>query len=152
EFLTDVRVPDSDRIGEVDQGWTVGTRWMFHEKNAVGGGSPYVTGGMFAAATAEADTRMIELARTMGHLDDPQTLELLGEAHILDQARRALSARIVEGMKAGVFSDSAAAIARLQSAKVTERHMNLAMDIAGTSAVATLPDDPWADQGFRYLE
>ena len=32
EFLTDVRVPDSDRIGEVDGGWTVGTRWMFHER------------------------------------------------------------------------------------------------------------------------
>ena len=32
EFLTDVRVPDSDRIGEVDDGWTVGTRWMFHER------------------------------------------------------------------------------------------------------------------------
>ena len=44
EFITDLRVPDSDRVGEVDQGWTVGTRWMFHEKNAMGGGSPYVTG------------------------------------------------------------------------------------------------------------
>ena len=32
EFLTDVRVPDTDRIGEVDDGWTVGTRWMFHER------------------------------------------------------------------------------------------------------------------------
>ena len=26
EFLTDLRVPDTDRIGEVDDGWTVGTR------------------------------------------------------------------------------------------------------------------------------
>ena len=33
EFLTDVRVPDTDRIGDVDQGWTVGTRWMFYEKS-----------------------------------------------------------------------------------------------------------------------
>ena len=32
EFLTDVRVPDTDRVGEVDDGWTVGTRWMFHER------------------------------------------------------------------------------------------------------------------------
>ena len=32
EFLTDVRVPDTDRIGEVDGGWTVGVRWMFHER------------------------------------------------------------------------------------------------------------------------
>ena len=32
EFMTDVIVPDSDRVGEVDDGWTVGTRWMFHER------------------------------------------------------------------------------------------------------------------------
>ena len=44
EFLTDVTVPDSYRVGDVDDGWTVGTRWMFHERNAMGGGSPYVSG------------------------------------------------------------------------------------------------------------
>ena len=32
EFMTDVIVPDSDRVGDVDDGWTVGTRWMFHER------------------------------------------------------------------------------------------------------------------------
>ena len=32
EFMTDLRVPDSDRVGEVDEGWTIGTRWMFHER------------------------------------------------------------------------------------------------------------------------
>ena len=53
EFMTDLRVPDSDRVGEVDQGWTVGTRWMFHERNAVGGGSPYVSGAeRFASGVA----------------------------------------------------------------------------------------------------
>ena len=41
EFLTDVRVPDTDRLGEVNDGWTVGTRWMFHERMATN--SPYVT-------------------------------------------------------------------------------------------------------------
>jgi alkylation response protein AidB-like acyl-CoA dehydrogenase len=33
EFITDLRVPDSDRLGEVDEGWTVGTRWMFYERS-----------------------------------------------------------------------------------------------------------------------
>ncbi len=32
EFLSDVRVPDTDRVGDVDDGWTVGIRWMFHER------------------------------------------------------------------------------------------------------------------------
>jgi alkylation response protein AidB-like acyl-CoA dehydrogenase len=33
EFLTDVRIPDSHRIGEVDDGWTVGIRWMYYERS-----------------------------------------------------------------------------------------------------------------------
>ena len=27
EFITDVRIPDSDRVGPVGQGWSVGTGW-----------------------------------------------------------------------------------------------------------------------------
>ena len=35
EFLTDVIVPDSDRVGPVDGGWGVGTRWMFSRADAL---------------------------------------------------------------------------------------------------------------------
>ncbi|RYY43545.1 MAG: acyl-CoA dehydrogenase, partial [Sphingomonadales bacterium] len=41
EFLTDVRVPDSARIGEIDAGWSIGTRWMYYER--LGHHSPFVT-------------------------------------------------------------------------------------------------------------
>jgi len=41
EFFTDVRIPDSDRVGEIDAGWAIGTRWMYHER--IGHNSPYVT-------------------------------------------------------------------------------------------------------------
>ena len=65
EFLTDVRVPDTDRIGDVDDGWTVGTRWMFHERNAMGGGSPYVSGPMLRYERGGNRDPMVELAREM---------------------------------------------------------------------------------------
>ena len=41
EFMTDVIIPDTERIGAVDDGWTVVTRWMFHERMLYN--SPYVT-------------------------------------------------------------------------------------------------------------
>src|SRR3546814_14287070 len=41
ELLSDVRVPDTDRIGEVDDGWTVGTPWLFHERPLLN--SPHAT-------------------------------------------------------------------------------------------------------------
>ena len=71
EFMTDVRVPDSDRVGEVDDGWTVGTRWMFHERNTMGGGSPYVSGPQFRFGAGSNRDPMVELARSTGRLDDP---------------------------------------------------------------------------------
>ena len=68
EFMTDLRVPDSDRVGEVDQGWTVGTRWMFHERNAVGGGSPYVSGPAIALRWRRRERRS---AHRTGQEDRP---------------------------------------------------------------------------------
>jgi alkylation response protein AidB-like acyl-CoA dehydrogenase len=151
EFMTDVRVPDSDRIGEVDQGWTVGTRWMFHEKNAMGGGSPFVTGSLHAALVESRDT-FVDLARATERVEEPGTQALVGEAHMLGLARGALSARITAGMRAGVMPDNSAAIARLISALAFQRQSTIALELAGANAAATLPDDPWAEQGFNFLE
>ena len=33
-FFSDVRLPDAERVSQVDDGWTVGIRWMFYERSA----------------------------------------------------------------------------------------------------------------------
>ncbi len=53
EFITDVRVPDSARIGDVNEGWTIGTRWMFHERMLHN--SPYVTSATGNAGSARRE-------------------------------------------------------------------------------------------------
>ena len=152
EFITDLRVPDSDRVGDVDQGWTVGTRWMFHEKNAMGGGSPFVTGTFHSNFGVDSGDPLVELARATGRIDDPRTQELVGEAAMMRLARTGLSVRITTAMRTGALPDNAAAIARLQSAVVAQRLNTIALEIAGANAAATLPDDPWAEEGFNFLE
>jgi alkylation response protein AidB-like acyl-CoA dehydrogenase len=149
--MTDVRVPDSARVGEVDQGWTVGTRWMFHEKNAMGGGSPFVTGSLHAALVESRDP-YVDLARGTGRTDDPRVQELVGEAHLLGLARSALSARITTGLRTGQMPENSAAIARLISAVAFQRQSTISLDLAGANAAATLPGDPWAEKGFNFLE
>ena len=37
-FFTDVRVPDSHRLGEVNGGWTVALTTLMNERAAIGGG------------------------------------------------------------------------------------------------------------------
>ena len=151
EFMTDVRVPDSDRVGEVDQGWTVGTRWMFHEKNAMGGGSPFVTGSLHSGLIESRDP-YVDLVRGTGRTDDPGAQQLVGEAHMLGLARGALSARISVGMRTGQMPDNSAAIARLISAVAFPRQSTISLDLAGPNAAASLPDEPWAEKGFSFLE
>ena len=152
EFMTDLRVPDSDRVGEVDQGWTVGTRWMFHERNAMGGGSPYVSGPMRRAGGG-TDRRdpLVELASKTGRLDDPRARDLIGEARTLGRAQEELSKRIAEGMGAGVFPDTTAAIARLMSSVVINRHVNINLEMAGPAAVASNEGDVGAGVGMSFL-
>ena len=153
EFMTDLRVPDSDRVGDVDHGWTVGTRWMFHEKNAMGGGSPYVTGSMYSNADESrlADP-LVKLAEATGRLGDLRARDLIGEAYVLKVARRQLSNRITAGMQAGVFPENSAAIARLMSAVTLQRTNTIALELAGPGAAASLPDEAWARRGFDFLE
>jgi hypothetical protein len=86
EFLTDVRVPDSDRIGDVDDGWTVGTRWMFHERMLTN--SPLVT--VPAGATHGGSGPSLDVvARDAGRLSDPHVRDLVGEARMLESSRHA---------------------------------------------------------------
>ena len=152
EFMTDLRISDRDRVGDVDDGWTVGRRWMFHERIALGGGSPYTSGKPPShGAGATGRDHLLELARETGQLDDPLALDLVGEARTLRRAASELSARVGEGIVAGAMPDTAAAIGRLMSGVVNERIRTIGADLAGSSAVAWADDDPAALFGVEFL-
>lgn len=144
EFLTDVRVPDSDRVGDVDRGWTVGTRWMFYERMAMGHNSPLITQpptGGHVRATAEL---LAAVARDAGRLDDPFVRDRIGEGHVLELVGAALQRRISDGVESGRMSDQAASIARLFSGVVTSRITTLAFEVAGGAGAAWSDDDGMA--------
>jgi alkylation response protein AidB-like acyl-CoA dehydrogenase len=139
EFLTDVRVPDSDRVGEVDQGWTVGTRWMFHERMATN--SPLVTvpdGSLHSATGADS---ALALAAAAGRLDDPTARELVGEVRALDLVGGALRRRIAQGIVSGTMSDQSSAIGRLFAGKATARRLTIGFELAGPAGAAWTDED-----------
>ncbi|EFC86260.1 acyl-CoA dehydrogenase family protein [Parafrankia sp. EUN1f] len=139
EFLTDVRVPDSDRVGEVDDGWTVGTRWMFHERMLHN--SPFVTvpaGWSYGGVDA---TFLVDVARDAGRLDDPRTRELIGEGRVIDLVREALQGRIGRGIASRRMPDQSAAIGRLFAGLSSTRVTSMAFEIAGSAGAAWASDD-----------
>ena len=51
-FLTDVRIPDADRLGASGQGWEVAMATLMNERVAIGGGSAPREGGMIGVVPA----------------------------------------------------------------------------------------------------
>ena len=137
EFMTDVVVPDSDRVGEIDDGWTVGTRWMFHERMLYS--SPFVSEppGMTHGVTPAAS--VLDMAVETGGIDDPSICDLVGEARMLEIVADELAKRVTSAIRAGEMSDQAAAIGRLFKGTSQSRISSIAFDVVGPAGAA------WAD-------
>jgi alkylation response protein AidB-like acyl-CoA dehydrogenase len=150
EFLTDVRMPDGDRIGRVDEGWTVGIRWMVHERMLFN--SPLVTVPAGTTVGSGGATSMLALARQAGRLDDPAALDLAGEARMREVVGRELRRRLREGMATATMPDQASAIGRLYDGLTGARRMTIAFEIAGPTAIAWCDDDgELAECGTDFL-
>ncbi len=139
EFMTDVRVPDSDRIGDVDDGWTVGIRWMFHERMLHN--SPYITIPAGEDHAGVGATSTFQIAEQSGQLDDHRVRDLVGEAQMLQMVGDHLNRRIGEGIASGAMSDQAAAIGRLYSGVSSARTTSIVFEIAGADGAAWTDDD-----------
>ena len=94
-YMTDVRVPDSARIGAVGEGWRVSLTTLMNERTAIGG----AVGG---ATTAEqgplgnlmaAYRNMDPSVRTKAHRDEVMQLWVRGETLRLTNVRAAQNAR-----------------------------------------------------------
>ncbi|HZQ85784.1 MAG TPA: acyl-CoA dehydrogenase family protein [Acidimicrobiales bacterium] len=137
EFFSDVRVPDTDRIGAVDEGWTVGVRWMSHERTLYN--SPLVT--FPPGTTRSAAISVTELAREAGRLDDPVVRDLVGEARMLELVGTALDRRLAEGIEAGAMPEQSGAIARVYMGTALARRTTIAFEISGASGAAWTEDE-----------
>ncbi|HEY6790704.1 MAG TPA: acyl-CoA dehydrogenase family protein [Trebonia sp.] len=137
EYLTDVRVPDSCRIGEVNGGWTVASRLLFHER--MQHSSPYVTNPAGAPGVA-AESSPVRIARDAGRLADPVARDLIGEARVLGLASEALQQRVSNGVRSGALTPDWAAVARVLSVTKTIRASQVRYEIAGDLAAA------WSDE------
>ncbi len=140
EFFDDVEIPAAQVVGAVNDGWTVASRLLFHERNSVGGASPYVSGG--GGAEGSSGGRLPgnrQLAQQLGVAADPQVRQLIAESYLLDVVHEQLAERMAAGMRSGVFPGTAGAILRLFNGEKFVRQTDITMEIAGVDAVAS-PD------------
>jgi alkylation response protein AidB-like acyl-CoA dehydrogenase len=140
EFFDDVPIPASDVVGEVDDGWTVATHLLAHERHAVGGGSPYLSGRYGNLDEGGGDDRFLRLARSSGRADDGRIRSLTVEGFVRQLVGRHLVARVTAGMASGKMPPAAGSLLKLFSATNNMRRSEISLEIAGIDA-AVFPAD-----------
>jgi alkylation response protein AidB-like acyl-CoA dehydrogenase len=150
EFFDDVPIPADHVLGDVDDGWTVASRLMFHERSAMGGSSPYEM-GMRTSERRGGQAGVGALAELSGRKGDPGVRQLLGEARVLTKVHQALVGRIGTSIRIGKLPPPAGSIPRLSGGMLGVRLSVISLEIAGERAVAWEEGDPAADLGVTYL-
>ena len=140
EFFDDVPIPAADVIGEVDDGWTIATRLLVHERNAVGGGSPYTSGRSHGHESTSDDDSLSQLVRESGRASDPHVRQLVAEAHIAQLVGGQLVRRVTQGVTLGKLAPPAGSLLKLYSATNVMRRYEIGLELAGVGGV-TWPAD-----------
>jgi alkylation response protein AidB-like acyl-CoA dehydrogenase len=153
EFFDDVPVSLHDVVGEIDEGWSVATRLLAHERAAVGGSSPYISGRAMLHGGDRATVDLVAMARRAGRIDDITMRARIARAHVAEVVNAQLVERVTDGIACGALAPTAGAFLKLSAATTTMAQAELALEVAGVAAVAWPPgaQDPGRAAGERSL-
>jgi acyl-CoA dehydrogenase len=129
-FFTDVKIPDSQRLGEVGQGWQVALTTLMHERLAVGGGQG---GGL--------DVReLMQLARSLELEDGPAiknaaVREKIADWYVKSAGLRYTTMRTMTALSRGQQPGPEASIAKIVVASKLQDLSAFAMELEGEAGI-----------------
>jgi alkylation response protein AidB-like acyl-CoA dehydrogenase len=124
-FFSDVRVPESCRLGPENEGWEVVTYSLAFER---------VGAARYARAALILD-ELARLAEERGQLESPTVQEKLGEARALCEASRLLSYRVIDLRAHDQPPSADTNVARVAGTMAERAVSELALEIFGTEAL-----------------
>jgi alkylation response protein AidB-like acyl-CoA dehydrogenase len=127
-FFTDVRVPDSHRLGDVNQGWTVALTTLMNERAAIGGGGGTGGGGLIS--------RIQQVVHHFDLQDDPLVRQGLADVYVRFQVSRLANQRAMDKIKAGQLPGPEMSMAKLASTSNMWRAANFVADVLGPRLIA----------------
>ena len=128
-FFTDVRVHDSHRLGDVNQGWTVALTTLMNERASIGAGG----GGGSGLGNV---TRLTEMVRHYRMDDDPLTRQELMKVYIGFQVAKFTNQRAMDKIKAGQLPGPEMSIAKLSLTQNLWRSANFVAGVLGPRVAA----------------
>ena len=94
---------------------------------------------------------VIELARAMGKGDDVHCRELVAEAWVNDRVHDQLTRHVSRAVASGDLGGAATSLPRLSHGVVSERVVDIELEIAGARAGVWSEDDVAGKYGIHYL-
>jgi alkylation response protein AidB-like acyl-CoA dehydrogenase len=140
-FFEEVRVHDSHRLGDVDEGWTVALTTLMNERAAIGGGG--------AGVGSMSMTRFVEMARHFGLSQDPLVRQGLAEAYIRMAVARYTNLRASAKIRAGQLPGPEMSIGKLALTQNMMRVSQLVTEILGPRLVADTGE--WGTYAFSEM-
>ncbi len=127
-FFTDVRVPGSHLLGEVNGGWSVALTTLMNERAAIGGGG----GGL----SLPQSTRLIEAARAVGKAGDPLIRQQLADIVINERVAGYTNRRAMAKIAAGQLPGPEMSLGKLSLTANMVRTYEAVSSILGPALVA----------------
>ena len=128
-YFTDVRVPDTHRLGDVNQGWTVALTTLMNERASIGGGG----GG---DSKSGGITRLTEMARHFGRLDDPVVRQRLMEIYTYNKVLSYTNQRAMAGLAAGRTPGPEMSLSKMGLTRSMRAQVHYLSEVLGPHLVA----------------
>ncbi len=129
-FFTDVRIPDSQRLGAVGQGWQVSLTTLMNERLAVGD------------APGPDFSEIFELARSLEledgrAIENPAVRDKLADWYVKAQGLKYTKFRTMTALSRGETPGPEASIGKLVSASKLQEIASFGLDLLGQAGIMT---------------
>jgi alkylation response protein AidB-like acyl-CoA dehydrogenase len=139
-FLTNVRIPDAQRLGAVGQGWTVSLTTLMNERLSIGANMP--TGFLELLAFCER----LEMGRGKA-VDDPAVRAKLATWAARTSGLKHTAARSISALSKGEQPGPENSIGKLVAASTMQEIAMFALDLQGQAGIL---DGPEAADSARF--
>jgi alkylation response protein AidB-like acyl-CoA dehydrogenase len=147
EFFDDVVIPDAERIGDVDGGWTVSRTMLVFERGASAVEPPKAP-----PEPGPLAPDLVAIAEAFGRADDPEARQLVARGHTLDFLRRALDRRIAKVLKRSGADAGLAAYGKLTHGTFDSERALIGMELAQGEGIAwEEPEGTGASTALTFL-
>jgi alkylation response protein AidB-like acyl-CoA dehydrogenase len=134
EFFDGLELDDDAVVGDVNNGWYVASRQLYHERRAVGGGSEFAS-GIGSEGVTDVPVDYAALLAAVGQSDNERLQEMAGRALVYRAVKEQLIDHVYHGVNDGSLPPAAGSIIRISHAETTQLEMDTALAIAGSAGV-----------------